>query len=433
MEIDVHEFDPRVVLHEVAGMLEPMAVQRGNTLTVMADPSLQFANTDSTKLRQCLLNLGSNACKFTENGQVFIMARVEGDNLVFSVSDTGIGMEPAELDRLFQPFVQADATTTRRYGGTGLGLTITWRFAELLGGHVEVDSSPGAGSTFTLTIRRDVRSAEALPDGPALDLIAADRGDGAQPLALIIEDEPSAVQLLSRLAARAGYAAISAADGESGLEMARRHLPDIIMLDLGLPRLDGWQVLDAIDADAALRHIPTVVVTVDDDSRRSIAAGAADHLIKPIDHAEMNDILLQYAKKHSGCILIVDDDPATASLYERGFQQMGYQTRLAASGSAARTALEADAFSFVITDLRMPHGNGFDLVDHIAHMPEAVRPRVIVVTGKVLNQAETDQLEGKVVRLLPKNGLSPRKLAGNVREIIARDDIASGSTKGFAA
>lgn len=432
MDVDIHEFDPARVLKEVSGMLEPIATQRGNQLQLMVDPSLNCAHSDSTKLRQCLLNLGSNACKFTENGQIFMLARAEGDDLVFSVSDTGIGMAPEELDRLFQPFMQADASTTRHYGGTGLGLTITWRFAEMLGGSVEVTSEPGQGSTFTLRIARDLGQATPAAGDTELsgDEETAFVRSGTDPLALVIEDEPGAAGLLARLARRAGYQTIMAGDGATGLTLARRHKPDLIMLDLGLPQIDGWQVLDALEEDADLCSIPTVVVSVDDDRRKTLAAGAAEHLVKPVNQTEMNDILRQYASKQSGRVLIVEDDAATSALYDRGLSQMGYSTQVASSGDSAMKALEEADFGFVITDLRMPDGDGFSLIEQIARMPDACRPKIIVVTGKVLSDEENKQLDGKVVRLLPKNGLSPGKLASNVHEILARSDSPATATRG---
>lgn len=418
MDVEVHEFEVAGTLREVSAMLGPIAAQKHNTLHVQIDPSVGKAVTDSAKLRQCLLNLASNACKFTDHGHVFLLARAEGSDLVFTVSDTGIGMNAAEMDRLFQPFVQADASTTRRYGGTGLGLTITWRFAEMLAGSVAVESTPGEGSTFTLRIKADLQqqggAAEAgpAPEGAPCSA-AADRASG-RPLALIIDDEPSAVQLLSRLVDQAGYVAVCASDGERGLALAREAKPDLILLDIAMPRVDGWQVLAALELDIDLQAIPTVVVTVDDERRRALAAGASDHLVKPVNRTELSDILTQYAARQTGKVLIVEDDAATARLYERGIAQMGYDTEVVGNGRSALAALDASDFGYVVTDLRMPDVDGFQLVNAITAMPEAVRPRVIVVTGKVLDEEETRQLDGKVERLLPKNGLSPRKLADNL-------------------
>jgi len=425
MVLDRHEVDVSNVLREVGAMLDPIAAKKRNTLHIQIDPLLKKAFTDSTKLRQCLLNLGSNACKFTENGHVFVHGHADGDELVFSVSDTGIGMTEEQLQRLFQPFMQADASTTRKFGGTGLGLTITWRFAEMLGGRITVESTPGQGSTFTLRIAADLgneAAGETETRSPALqrsEAVSDESGAKAsgarvRPLALIVEDEPSSVQLLTRLVEQAGYDAVSASDGAEGLRMARTDPPDLVLLDILMPKVNGWDVLKAFDEDERLKAIPTVVVTVDDDRRRVFEAGACEHLVKPVNRSELANILKQYSGRDCGAVLIVDDDPATARLWERGVTQMGYETRVVHDGQDALTALAATGFDFVITDLRMPQIDGFELVSAISKMPAAKQPHVIVVTGKVLDDDEAQFLKGKTAVLLSKRGLSPRKLAQSV-------------------
>ncbi|MEO5774724.1 MAG: response regulator [Sphingomicrobium sp.] len=414
MDVDPHEFDVGTLLREVTGMLEPLAAQKNNTLHLAVEPSVDKAVTDSTRLRQCLLNLGSNACKFTDNGHIFINAQCDGEMLIFSVSDTGIGMDEQALERLFQPFSQGDASTTRRFGGTGLGLAITMRFAEMLGGDVRVESEAGHGSTFTLRVRTDVTHVRL----NAFATIEHDnslvgKGDG-RPLALIVDDEPSALQLLVRMAEQAGYATVTASNGEDCLTLARRCQPALILLDLGMPKVDGWDVLAALAEDAELQGIPAVVVTVDDSRREALEAGACDHLLKPVSRQEMNEVFSLYSQRMKGRVLIVDDDLATARLYERGLMQLGYDTGVAHGGEDALRKLKEQHFGSVVTDLRMPMGDGFALVEAISAFAEDERPRVIVVTGRVLDDEETSKLTGKVTTLLPKNGLSPRKLAEKV-------------------
>jgi signal transduction histidine kinase/DNA-binding response OmpR family regulator len=437
MDLEVHEFDVATLLREVHAMLEPIAAQKDNVLNLQIDPSVATANTDSAKLRQCLLNLGSNACKFTEQGHIFILARADGDDITFTISDTGIGMSQDELDNLFQPFVQADASTTRLYGGTGLGLTITWRFAEMLGGEVEVESTPDVGSTFTLKIKSDFGCA-GVENVAVADLVREPMAEptprnAGRPLVLIVDDEPSAVQLLARLANQAGYDVVSAGDGEQCLEIARQSKPDLILLDINTPKFSGWQVLETLEGDAELKAIPTVVVTVDDDRRRALTAGASDHLVKPVSRGELTDILNQYFHRQAGNVLIVDDDEATARLYERGICQMGYSAQVVSNGEDAIAALAEIEFGLVVTDLRMPNVDGFQLVDVISKFPESQRPHVIVVTGKVLDEEEARKLDGKVVKLLPKNGLSPRKLADNIARIFAAHPYETEQKKESAA
>jgi signal transduction histidine kinase/CheY-like chemotaxis protein len=419
METEVHVFDVRTLLHEVSAMLEPIAAKKANQLHLQIDPAIDNAHSDSTKLRQRLLNLGSNACKFTENGHIVIAARQLGDQLIFSVSDTGIGMSEEEIKRLFQPFEQADASTTRRFGGTGLGLTITRRFALMLGGSVQVESSIGVGSTFVLQVATNlmVDEMEQFHDSPTIALpqpALADRSSGSAPLALIVDDEPSALQLLSRFARQAGYNVSTATDGGEGLALARELNPDLILLDIGMAKVDGWEVLEQMNNETSLRTIPTVVVTVDDNRRRALAAGATDHLLKPVNREDLLDIFELYAHRKVGRVLIVDDDNATANLYARSIAQIGYETITVNDGEQALNAIKNDSYDFVITDLKMPGGDGFSLIDAIGKIQTAAKPQIFVVTGLNLALSEKAQLDGKIVKLIPKNGLSPRKLAHDI-------------------
>ena len=444
MDVDIHEFDVAKVVREVEKMLAPTAQQRGNRIHVQIAGELGAARSDSVKLRQALLNLGSNACKFTEEGQIFVLARREDDDLVFSVSDTGIGMDEEQVARLFQPFTQADATTTRRFGGTGLGLAITQRFAAMLCGNVTVESSPGAGSTFTFSIKADLEAAQAecrekeacggdeplnasktAADGGQCDEGASDcttqegSFDRTKPLALIIDDEPSAAQLLLRLASSAGYETLHAAGGREGLDLIERHRPTVVLLDMSMPQVTGWDVLEELsqNADRVLAATPVIVVSVSDDRRKTIEAGASDHLIKPVSRNQISDVLAQYAEApfytdaDRGAVLVVEDDVATAKLYARGVEQVGYQATIAHDGAAAKELLEQDLFDYVITDLRMPNLDGYGLIDWIAGLEAARRPAVFVVTGKAMNASDTGALQEKVSAIMAKNGLSPRQIA----------------------
>jgi CheY-like chemotaxis protein len=266
--------------------------------------------------------------------------------------------------------------------------------------------------------------ANALPDASGQDSVerldidvleARERfRSSSLPLALVIEDEPSAQRLLSKLVEQAGYNVITAANGEEGLEKAEIYQPDLIFLDIDLPKIDGWQVLDALEADSSLSSIPTIVVSVDDNRRRALEKGACDHFVKPVNRVDFSDILSLYSLRQKGCVLIVDDDEGTVHLYQRAIAQMGYSTRAVQSGSKAMEILADEKIDFVVTDLKMPDVNGFQLLDHISKMDVETRPPVFVVTGKLLSDQERAKLEGKVAKILPKNGISPRKLVASI-------------------
>lgn len=437
MDVDIHEFDVATIVLEVSKMLEPMAMQRGNRIHLQLAEGIGVAKSDSAKLRQSLLNLGSNACKFTEGGRIFILARREGSDLVFSVSDTGIGMSEDEIGKLFRPFSQADASTTRRFGGTGLGLTITQRFANLLGGWIDVESRVGVGSTFTIRIKAELDCVRAITDADAEEITVDDlqdvfksedaEVDHSMPLAVVIDDEPSAAKLLERMAMQAGYATLVAQNGEKGLDLIRKHNPAIILLDLAMPKVSGLDVLEVLRNDPTLASTPVVIVSVSDDRKATFEAGACEHLIKPISRTEISGVLAQYANRRSGNVLIVDDDEATTRMYSRGMERVGYTVSVAVNGKDAQALLLDHDYDFVITDLRMPELDGHELIEWIAQFSGRPKPLVFVLTGKAMSNEDVSELESKVQSVLSKNGLSPSRLA----EALSNAD--SGRTKGITA
>ena len=290
MELDIEEFEVGPLLEEVAATVRPMVTQNRNTLEVELGLGLGGMRADATKLRQILLNLLGNAAKFTEGGRIALAARreEEGRRLIFDVRDSGIGMTAEQLERLFQPFTHADASTTRKYGGTGLGLTISRRFSQLMGGDITVDSRPGEGTTFTVTLPAEVPKVAAQP--VTGELVIADlkrfiaaQQNGTAATVLIIDDDPDARDLLERLLVKEGHRVVHAGGGEEGITLARELHPDLITLDVLMPERDGWSVLSALRADPALADIPVLVLSVVDHAAAGRALGAAAHMQKPVD------------------------------------------------------------------------------------------------------------------------------------------------------
>ncbi len=407
--LDLHRFDLAELVREVGQILDPLARARGNCLTIDVGDDVGDVVLDSVKLKQCLLNLGSNAVKFTEGGHVVIAARAGPDgSLQITVADSGIGMTPAQIDQLFQPFIQADASTTRRFGGTGLGLAITRRFVELMGGRIDVSSSEGLGTTFTITLLEP----EATPLAAAVKQ-AARAND--MPVALVIDDEPTARDILRRWLQPLGYDVQFAENGASGLERAAALQPDIILLDIGMPELDGWEVLKALRADPVLRTIPTVVVTVDDRRRLGLELGACEYVNKPVDREHLLSIIETYRNGAGGRVLLAEDDAATAAAYTRGLIQAGFEVVHAADGAAAIAELEADPqFDIVVSDLMMPLVDGFGLVEMIRSRPATRAIPIMILTAKDINRQDYQRLDGKAERLLPKAGLSSRQMIGEM-------------------
>jgi CheY-like chemotaxis protein/anti-sigma regulatory factor (Ser/Thr protein kinase) len=245
--------------------------------------------TDVTKLRQTLLNLLSNASKFTERGTITLtVERLSGtdaeDRIRFTVADTGIGMTAQQMSNLFQPFVQADSSTTRKYGGTGLGLAITKRIAEMMAGKIDVTSQPGHGSTFILELPAEVRPTSTAANTPG-NTMGFPHSAGH---ILVIDDDPDVTTLMHRFLSKEGFHVRIANDGPTGIKLAKQLKPAAITLDVMMPEMDGWSVLAALKADPELADVPVILVTIVENQDLGYALGAANYLTKPIQLATVS-------------------------------------------------------------------------------------------------------------------------------------------------
>ncbi|MGB3067961.1 MAG: ATP-binding protein [Ottowia sp.] len=294
MEVHLEEVELAPILQDVVDTVQALAEQRGNRLLLEADAPGRM-HTDVTKLRQVLFNLLGNSAKFTENGQIHLRVRREalaaGDWLVFEVEDTGIGMTPEQQAGLFQPFSQADSSTTRKYGGTGLGLALCRHFSHMLGGDISMRSAEGEGTTFTMRLPADGSPALSMPGaGPAVPADA--------PLAFVIDDDPAGRELMIRMLARHGLRAESAGNGAEGIQRIRELRPALVLLDVLMPGKDGWDVLAQLKADRELEPIPVVMVSVTEQKPLGFSLGAADYLVKPV----RSESLSQVIRRHLGTL-----------------------------------------------------------------------------------------------------------------------------------
>jgi signal transduction histidine kinase/DNA-binding response OmpR family regulator len=426
MDVLVDEFAVADLIEQVHSVIEPLIAKNANVLEVICTPDLGTMRSDQTKLRQSLLNLLSNAAKFTEGGRITLTARrvadPDGGRLQFVVSDTGIGMAPEQQQGLFQAFSQARSSTSRDYGGTGLGLAITRHFCRLLGGDVTVESASAQGSTFRITLpavcpaaRPEIASSSVRP-----------RRAGALATVLIIDDEQPAHELLERELAGAGYDILHAAGGREGLKLAKQARPDVITLDIIMPDLDGWSVLKALKADPELCDIPVVLVTIMRDRDLGFALGAADYITKPLDR----EVLMRVVGRHvrgdgRAQVLVVDDDPKTRDMLRRTLQKAGWTVAEAANGSEAIAALERAKPALVLLDLMMPGMDGFEVLERL-HDDETWREvPVIILTAKDLTREDVDRLNGRVVKVLQKGAYQRRDLVRDIHGMIARQ-VAPG-------
>ena len=303
MELFLETFELNTVLNEVVATIQPLTEKRANTLTVTLDDQLGNLHTDITKLRQMLLNLMSNAAKFTENGYIRLEMKRDGFWVTFCVIDNGIGITVEQQKKLFEHFTQGDSSTTRRYGGTGLGLAITKKFAQMLGGTLWVESEFGHGSTFVLSIPVTAQTTDTQVDSvvePSL------KGEG---IILVIDDDMIIRKLFHEKLSKLGYTVAVAVDGNQGIELAHKLHPDGILLDVNMPDKNGWQVLSILKNDSKLAPIPVIMMSMDIDKQKGYAMGATDCLDKTMPHSQLPLMLKQHhiGEHASDFVMVVED------------------------------------------------------------------------------------------------------------------------------
>jgi CheY-like chemotaxis protein/anti-sigma regulatory factor (Ser/Thr protein kinase) len=362
------------------------------------------------RVRQALLNLVSNASKFTSSGTVTISTARLGEGadgrLEITVEDTGIGMTPDQIGKLFQDFSQADSSTTRKYGGTGLGLAISRRVCQMMGGDIRVESEPGKGSRFTIVLPMAETAAE--PAAPVVPLADAARHRPASlsdnALILVIDDDPTVHKVVRRHLERDGFAVASAEGGREGLRLARELNPAAITLDIYMPDLDGWTVLAAIKGDPALAHIPVVLMTIMDEKDRGFSLGATDYLVKPVERETLIGVLRQVGKATAGHVLIVDDDEFVRRDVKTALENVGWRASEATNGAVALGLLQNDPPDVILLDLMMPEMDGFTFLQEMRRREEWRGLPVVVITARDLSAEDRARLNGGVERVIQKTG-----------------------------
>jgi CheY-like chemotaxis protein/HAMP domain-containing protein len=389
-------------------------------------PSLE---TDDMRLRQVLRNLLSNAIKFTERGKVNLKIWRQNDIIAFSVTDTGIGIPTDKQRLIFEAFQQADGSTSRKYGGTGLGLAISREIAGLLGGDLKVESLPGQGSTFTMYLPLQYRKHEPVRQTqpqqraiivehamlePVVEIAAPARmitddyesivpGDR---VLLVVEDDLGFAMTILEMARDAGFKGVVANTGAQAIELARVVKPDAITLDLRLPDVDGWVLLDRLKHDAATRHIPIHVLSGLDGERRSLQQGALAFSQKPISHDVLETGLREihaFVDKRVKNLLVVEDDPVQREAISDLIGDTDVETTTVSSGEIALQSLAEKAFDCVVLDLRLPGMSGFELIEQIKANPANKRLPVIVYTGRDLTEDDKARLHGLAQTVIVKD------------------------------
>ncbi len=434
MELHLETFAIPSLLDEVFSTIEMQVQKNGNTLEVSCAPEIGRMRADLSKVRQGLFNLVSNAAKFTHNGKIGVEVERQimdgGEWIIFRVSDTGIGLSSDQMVRLFQSFTQADASTTRKFGGTGLGLALTRRFCQMMSGDVTVHSVLGEGSVFTIKLPAavtDPANERALIGEDGLDPLGATGSDVSsdEPLpevgtcVLVIDDDALQRDLMQRYLRKEGFTVCVASGGAQGLRMARQLLPAAITLDVMMPGIDGWSVLSALKGDMTLRDIPVIMVTMVDDPERGFTLGSSDYLTKPVNRRRLSQILRKYTCQNPPCpVLVIDDDAETRALSRSMLEKAGWAVSEAGNGVEALRMMERDRPSLIFLDLMMPEMDGFAFAAEVRRHPEWRSIPIVVLTAQDLTKDDRRRLNGNVESILQR-GDSRETLMEHVRDLLA--------------
>ncbi len=412
MEAFAEDIDVGAMIDQVGDTAQPLMSQKNNQFKIEPGKQLGHAHQDITKLRQSLLNLLSNAAKFTHEGTITLRAerrsQADGEWLLFSVSDTGIGIPQDKLGQVFEEFGQADSSTTRDYGGTGLGLPISRRFCQMLGGDLTVSSTVGEGSTFTMRVpvllpRSDAETPAVVVPVKTDAELEAIRISGAGRTILVIDDDPEAQDIVERFLRKDGFEVATASSGEEGLRLAHKLKPAAITLDVMMPDMDGWSVLRALKADPVLKDIPVLMLTMIDDKSKGYALGATDYLTKPVDREQLNNALSKYYTPSEPCsVLLVEDDLPTREVMARTLEKSNWTVSEAGNGREALDQLAQQKPRLILLDLMMPVMDGFDFLLELRAKPEWLEIPVIVLTAKDLTDEDRRVLSDRVEQIVEK-------------------------------
>jgi signal transduction histidine kinase/DNA-binding response OmpR family regulator len=441
MTLFMESFSIRSTIDDVIAMIQPLISRNNNTLVVTCPDNIGVMVADVVKVRQTLFNLLSNACKFTDGGEihldVYTALRDNTEQIVMAITDHGIGMTQEQLGRLFQAFVQADSSTTRKYGGTGLGLTISRKFCQMMGGDIRVSSQLGEGSTFTVELPRIVQcDVDGSPLGAisaahVVDIAQSATSHGHRGTILAIDDNIEALDLIQRSLSRDGYRVVTCSSGEAGLSLARTVKPDVITLDVMMPQMNGWQVLAALKADATLAEIPVVLLSVVENKEIGLALGATDCLTKPIDWNRLDTLLERLTESDTPApILVVEDDTASSELVRRLLERDGWTVDVAANGEDAMRQIRYRRPALVVLDLMMPVMDGFTFSAQLRAEPGCADIPVVVLTSKSLTPDDHMRLNGHVADILTKGAYQRGDLLQLVRKLTTgQDDNSSLQTE----
>ena len=427
MELYLTNFDIESMIDTIKDVTGPLAIKNENNFTINLTDNIGKMNQDETKIRQCLTNFLSNSFKFTSKGNVelkvdtFILNEIE--MIRFAVIDDGEGMSEEGLSKVFKEYEQAERSTSAKHGGTGLGLPITKKLAEMMGGDVEVKSELGKGSQFTLYVPRYSPEQEDLD----IELINFDKLTEQEKIIVLIDDDVDMHELIRRTVTKIGLTLVGATDGEKGMQIVREVKPKLLLLDVLMPGRDGWSILKECKTDPDLKDMSIIMVSQMEQDKLSKSLGADDYMTKPINRElflERVKNLMINSSSNNGKVLIVDDDKDTREILSRILDDNGWISITAKDGKDGLEKLKENP-SLIVLDLEMPRMDGFEFLDEYMNTYSINdRKPILVYSGKDLNEVQIDQLNKNVAALIKKDEVSMQELSKVVKNIYNKEEVS---------
>ncbi len=406
------------LLQEVEAAASGLAQAKDNRFVIEAQDAPRSIVADELRLRQILLNLIGNAAKFTEKGTVTLSVRPSPDDpsrILFEVRDTGIGMTADQIANLFKRFQQADQTTTRKYGGTGLGLALTQALVIMMGGEIRVESRPGEGSTFTVALPAAGRPREMPAEAPVPGMAA--RGEG--PKVLVVDDDAGARDLLHRILTKEGFDVVCCSHAEDAVDRARDLKPDAILLDVMMPGMDGWAVLQALRRDPDTADIPIIMQTLLDAEHVALSLGADGYLRKPLRKAGVLAALAAVRSEGRRTVMVIDDDAATRERMARVLRRDGWSVTHYPDGASAMEALEAVQPDLILVDLVMPVMDGHAFIRELRRDDRWRGTPVVVMTAEDVSDVSAAGLTPLTSDIIQKGSIPLTELVGRLRGYVS--------------
>jgi PAS domain S-box-containing protein len=435
LEIYYDNFDVPMLILDASQTIQPLLLKNNNHLEIECDLQLGEIRADMTRVRQVLLNVLSNACKFTKSGVIKIqVARqhsAHGEFFCFTISDTGIGISPENLRKLFQPFTQADSSTTRQYGGTGLGLAISHRLCQMMSGDIIVISELGMGSTFTISLPVDCESASKNPQKQGQSALfnlstlpielpsEPEDPPKTRPSIIVIAGDSMLHQSTQSYLHNLGVSLYSSSNVEEGMQLVYQVLPDAIILDMQTPSMNGWELLRELKSQPLTSGIPIILLTINDEKYENYEVGANDYLFKPIDRDHLITIIEKYRAEQQSelSVLVIEDDPNIRAMLRRMLEKENCLVSEAQDGHDALEVMGKEIPQLILLDLMMPNIDGFEFMHLLRLRQDTPSIPIIIITAKDLSNEDCTRLSGSVQKILQKPNYSYPQL---LEEIVDR-------------